>query len=155
MFMPESIEPAQENEESSKNEVFNSELMIPASLIQGEAVIASEAIKTLVTEDPERVLTIWENDRQRVHDFYSKKEEYRHQESVERAARQEKVAEREENTKRLGMGLIFATILSVLIYAGITADKASFDKILTAALAAFGGAGAVATFAGKKNKDEN
>ncbi|MDX2239290.1 MAG: hypothetical protein NW224_01290 [Leptolyngbyaceae cyanobacterium bins.302] len=107
--MPEPIEPFGGLEEpAEQSKTSNSELLIPASLIQGEAVVASEAVKTLIADDPERVLTIWENDRQRVHDFYSKKEEYRHQEAVERAARQEKIAEREESTKRLGMGLIFA-----------------------------------------------
>ncbi|NJP09746.1 MAG: hypothetical protein HC866_09875 [Leptolyngbyaceae cyanobacterium RU_5_1] len=130
---------------------FDSELLVPAALLKSEPVVPLDVIETLAQSDPEGVVKLLEGRDARLAELYgkreenyAKREENRHQESLAG-----------ETTKRMGMGLIFATIISVLVYAGVTADKASFDKILTAALAAFGGAGAVATFSNKsKQRDD-
>jgi Pyruvate/2-oxoacid:ferredoxin oxidoreductase gamma subunit len=129
--------------ESAKNS--NSELLVPAGLLKPEPVIPLDTIAALLESDPKAVIKLLENRDARLAELHDKKvanatqqEAHRHKENLAR-----------ETTNRLSLGLIFATIASVLVYAGVSADKAAFDKILTASLAAFGGAGAAVTFSDK------
>ena len=45
-----------------------------------------------------------------------------------------------ETTKRLGIGAILSLILMVLIYAGVTSDKETADKVIIAGITGIGGA---------------
>jgi hypothetical protein len=59
-----------------------------------------------------------------------------------------------ETTKRFGMGLVFSVIVSVLVYSGVTGDKALTDKVLIAAISAFGGVGGASLLNQQKEKDK-
>jgi hypothetical protein len=121
------------------------ELLVPAGLLKPEPVVPLETIAALLESDPKAVIKLLEERDLRLAELHAKKEDnvatqeaYKHRESLAK-----------ETTNRLSLGLIFATIASILVYAGITNDKTAFDKILTASLGAFGGAGAVVTFANR------
>jgi Pyruvate/2-oxoacid:ferredoxin oxidoreductase gamma subunit len=144
------IEQSMRLEERSSDAPINSELLVPAGLLKPEPVVPLDAIATLLEGDPKAVVKLLENRDLRLAELHTKKadnaaqqEAHRHKESMAR-----------ETTNRLGLGLIFATIASILLYAGVTNDKAAFDKILTASLAAFGGAGAVATFSNRPKRQD-
>jgi len=46
-----------------------------------------------------------------------------------------------EITKRIGMGLVFGVIVSVLIYSGVTGDKALTEKVIIGAISGVAGVG--------------
>jgi len=134
-------------DEPLKSKEAGTDLNVPlVPLVSGTLPVAAQiispmAFEALAKESPDQLLKFVESYDERQLRFYSLKEENKHRQQIE-----------QEKTKRFGMGLIFATIASVMIYSGLTGDKTLSEKIINVAIGALGGLGAGAVFLQKKSE---
>ena len=94
--------------------------------------VTPETIETLAKIDPKGLLRYSDDHHERNFNLDKLKEENRHKELAS-----------SENTSRLGLGLGFAFLASVLLYSGIYQNKDLPEKVFTLVMGAFGGAGSV------------
>jgi hypothetical protein len=104
--------------------------------------ISVEIVNTLIEKAPQEALQLAKEYIQQQTDL-AKSEIENHQ----------KLKIAGERTKRLGMGLIFATIVAVMVYSGFTKDKDLSEKIIDVAIGALGGLGAGVVLLKKKEED--
>lgn len=101
--------------------------------------ISPEIVQTLIEKAPQEALQLAKEYIQQQTDRAKSEIENHHQLKIAG-----------ERTKRLGMGLIFATIVAVMVYSGFTKDKDLSEKIIDVAIGALGGLGAGVVLLKKK-----
>lgn len=88
------------------------------------------AIDALARNAPEQFLTYLDTNDKRLFEFNSLRENNRH--------REETVS---EDTKRIALGVILVTVISVLVFAGVTGDGTLAKDIMTILFVGLGGIG--------------
>jgi hypothetical protein len=101
--------------------------------------ISPEIVQTIIEKAPQEALQLAKEYIQQQTDRTKSEIENHHQLKIAG-----------ERTKRLGMGLIFATIVAVMVYSGFTKDKDLSEKIINVAIGALGGLGAGVVLLKKK-----
>jgi hypothetical protein len=104
--------------------------------------IPPESVKTLIEKAPQETLQL-------VGKYLEIQQAQVKQETENRHKREFA----KEATKRLGMGLIFATIVAVMVYSGLTKDKDLSEKVIDVAIGALGGLGAGAVLLRDKKEE--
>jgi len=113
-------------------------LVYPVIPVTGNRPVRSEFIamvnptvmQALAQNAPERVLQFAEDSDERQFQYYLRGEDNRHKERLNG-----------ENTKRIAIGGILFTVVSVLTYSAFTGDTGLSETIIIVIISAFGGLG--------------
>ena len=124
-----------EKSEKSSVQPMGTNILLPyEGLSESQSVyiarVNPDAIDALANKAPEQLLNFLDTNDKRLSEFSVLREGNRHQESTQI-----------ENTKRFAVGVIFISLIGVLVFAGITKDGNLAKDIITLLFTGLGGIG--------------
>ncbi len=108
--------------------------------VPSPSLLTPAALETLIQKAPEKVLEFVDNHNQRQYELAKQREENR-----------VKAQQDGQTTLRMGLGLFCGVFAGILVYAGVTGDKALPDRFITLTIGALGGGAGVTLLKPKDN----